>query len=86
MVSYLLRDYVDLSGKITRKLTVNQWAALLSFSYNLGIGNAYNLVPVINSGDDNALGVKWNKYVYAGGVINDDLVNRRAKEFALWLS
>lgn len=84
MVTYLLADYGSLSSRITRSLTVNQWAALLSFSYNLGIGNAYNLVSLINAGDNSNLGVKWNKYVYAGGSVNQDLVNRRAKEWALW--
>lgn len=86
MLTYLLADYVKLSARITRVLTVSQWTALLSFSYNLGVGDAYNLVPVINSGDDHALGIKWAKYVYADGVINDDLVERRGKEWGLWIS
>ena len=84
MVAHLLKDYATLSNKITRNLTVSQWTALLSFSYNTGIGNALNLVPVINSGDDQALGIKWNKYIYAGGVVDDRLVERREKEFSLW--
>lgn len=86
MVAYLMSDYAALSARITRPLAANQWAALLSFSYNLGIGNAYNLIPLINSGDTMALGVKWNKYVYAGGVINQYLVERRGKEWDLWNS
>jgi lysozyme len=86
MLTYLLADYVKLSGRISRILTISQWVALLSFSYNLGVGNAYNLVPLINSGDDNALGVKWMNYVYAGGVVNADLVERRKKEINLWNS
>lgn len=86
MLTHLLADYVTLSNKITRVLTVKQWVALLSFSYNLGIGNALNLVPVINSGDDTALSSKWAKYVYAGGVVNQDLVERRQNEINLWNS
>lgn len=86
MVAYLLRDYATLSGKITRDLTVSQWTAYLSFSYNEGIGNALNLVENINSGNDKALETQWNKYIYAGGVINDNLIERRKKEFALWNS
>jgi len=86
MVAHLLSDYATLSNKITRKLTVSQWTALLSFSYNTGIGNALNLVPVINSGDDQALNTKWNKYVYADGVVNQNLVERRQKEYTLWVS
>lgn len=86
MITYLMNDYATLGNKITRSLSVKQWAALLSFSYNLGIGNALNLVPIINAGDDDALHDKWIKYVYAGGVVNQDLVARRNKEFALWVS
>jgi lysozyme len=86
MLSHLLTDYSTLSNKITRTLTINQWAALLSFSYNLGIGNALQLVPVINANDDQALETKWIKYVYAGGSINQDLVTRRQKEILLWNS
>lgn len=86
MLSHLLADYATLSNKITRQLTVSQWVGLLSFSYNLGIGNALNLVPVINSGDDQALATKWAKYIYADGVVNQNLVERRGKEWSLWVS
>lgn len=84
MISYLMDDYDALSRNITRQLTVNQWVALLSFSYNLGVDDALNLVPVINSGDDVALRTKWVKYVYAGGVVNQTLVTRRNLEIDLW--
>lgn len=86
MLRYLMSDYDLLLKHITRRLTVNQWAALLSFSYNLGNDDALNLVPLINAGDVQALGDKWNRYVYAGGVVNQDLVTRRAKEWDLWNS
>jgi GH24 family phage-related lysozyme (muramidase) len=86
MLSHLLRDYATLSNKITRNLNVSQWTGLLSFSYNLGIGNALNLVPLINLGDDPALLVKWAKYVYADGVVSQHLIERRQKEINLWVS
>lgn len=86
MVSYLLNDYATLSNKITRPLRVSQWAALLSFSYNEGIGGAYNLLPNINSGDDTALASQWRRYIYANGVVNNDLVERREKELNLWFT
>jgi GH24 family phage-related lysozyme (muramidase) len=79
-------DYNYLARLVTRSLSANQWAALLSFAYNEGQGNADNLVPNINSGDDNALGLQWAKYVYAGGVVNDALIERRAKEWETWIS
>lgn len=86
MVSYLFSDYELLIKKINRKLTVNQWAALLSFSYNLGNDDALNLVPVINSGDDSILHDKWMQYVHSGGQVNQHLVERRQKEWNLWVS
>lgn len=86
MLSHLFNDYAVLSNKISRTLTVNQWVALLSFSYNLGIGNALKLVPLINSGDDVALSDKWRQFVYAGGQVNQVLVKRREKEISLWNS
>lgn len=86
MVAHLDGDYNKLSGKLTRSLSINQWVALLSFSYNLGVGNAYKIVPLINAGNDTVLGDKWNDYVYAGGVVNSNLVDRRQKEWVLWNS
>lgn len=86
MLSHLMDDYNKLSDQVTTSLNVNQWTALLSFSYNLGVGNAEKLVPLINSGDNGGLGVKWNQYVYAGGKVNQDLVARRQKEWDLWNS
>ncbi len=86
MVSYLLSDYSLLSKKISRSLNVNQWAALLSFSYNLGNDDAVDLVPLINAGNDAALQTEWRRYVHSGGVVNADLVERREKEIALWNS
>jgi len=86
MVDHLLNDYADLKNRVTRKLNVNQWAAYLSFSYNEGVGRAYNLLANINSGNDAALEIQWKKYIYAGGVVNQDLVERRDKEWDLWVS
>lgn len=86
MLSHLMDDYNTLSAKITVPLNVNQWTALLSFSYNLGVGNAEHLVQYINNGDNDTLGSKWNQYVHAGGVVNSDLVARRQKEWDLWNS
>lgn len=84
MKAHILADYNILRPMIRRDLTTAQWAALLSFSYNLGVNNADNLVPNINAYNDAALEVQWKKYVYADGEVNPDLVVRRAREWALW--
>lgn len=86
MLSYLLSDYAVLQPRITRNLSVNQWAALLSFSYNLGTDDAKDIAPVINSGDDSALHTEWMRYVHSGGTRNPALVDRREKEWSLWVS
>ena len=77
--------YSYLLPKITRILTESQWAALLSFSYNEGVGNADNLLSDINTNSAN-LESHVKKYIYAGGKINPDLVDRRNKEWNLWNS
>lgn len=84
MRAYLTADYNTLSRLITRSLNANQWAALLSFSYNLGVDDAKNLVPNINAGRETALGEQWNKYIYAGGVKNSELIRRRGIEWNIW--
>ncbi len=88
MIDMLARngsDMMELVTRITRPLRANQWAALLSFAYNLGIGNAFNLVENINNNDTNALQIQWNKYILVDGKVNDRQIKRRAAEFALWL-
>ena len=88
----MAEHYQYLSKLITRPLTANQWAALLSFSYNLGKYNADNLIamaPVvgnINSGNDQALFSQWIQYINAGGQPLDSLKKRREREIALWRS
>lgn len=84
MLQHLQQDYSYLQPLITRKLNANQWAALLSFSYNAGKYNADNLITNINSGNDAALFDQWRKYVYSNGSYSTGLFNRREKEISLW--
>lgn len=86
MMAYLENDYAVLSPLITRNLNANQWAALMSFSYNEGAGRAKNLVADINSGNDVKLEPHWKAYNIAGGMVDPRLVSRRAKEWNLWIS
>jgi len=85
-LNHIQGDYNYLKPLIFRNLTGNQWAALLSFSYNLGPGNADNLVNNINTGDLAALETQWKLYINAGGVPNDTLIRRRAAEWNLYIS
>ena len=85
LLAHIEKDYTDLKKLISVSLSANQWAALLSFSYNLGVGNADNLVNNINSNNYAALEYQWKQYVNAGGVPLQQLIDRRAAEWALWM-
>jgi len=86
LMQHVQQDYDYLSQLVHVPLNKNQWAAFLSFAYNLGVGNADNLVDNINARDNEALGVQWMKYVNAGGVVNSGLVERRQREWVVWNS
>lgn len=81
-------DYDSLNPRIKRPLSINQWAALLSFSYQEGTGNpgAGALITEINSGNDATLEGHWKQYVYANGVVDPNIVARRNAEWQLWVS
>lgn len=81
---YITTHYSYLKPLISAPLNNNQIAALLSFSYNLGQYNADNIIPEINSRNQDAVFANMRQYVYADGVRNQGLVNRREKEIALW--
>jgi GH24 family phage-related lysozyme (muramidase) len=77
---HVYQDYYYLKNLIKVPLTAGQWAALLSFSYNTGPGNADNLVANINAKNWSALKNQWILYNKAGGIVQDYLVKRRAYE------
>lgn len=86
MLAHIDDDYPYLANLITRPLSAAQWAALLSFSYNLGPGNADNLIDNINAGDNDALHAQWIQYINSGGKPNSDLIARRNAEWDFWIS
>jgi GH24 family phage-related lysozyme (muramidase) len=82
------KNYLQKLVKV--QLTNDQWAALLSFAYNLGDGNADNLVPNINGKKWAALEAQWKAYnkVNQNGVLvpHSGLTKRRAAEWNLFSS
>ncbi len=84
--NYAMNDRRLLQNKLTRPLSTNQWTALLSFSYNLGLGNAYLLIPNINKRNNKSLETQWKSYINAGGVPSSNLIARRNKEWNLFIS
>jgi len=85
-LKHVVKDYEYLKQLVKVHLKPKQWAALLSFSYNLGPGNADNLVSAINMGDNETLRQKWNSYIMAGGTVKQYLIDRRAAEWELYSS
>lgn len=70
-------------------ITRNQEAALLSLAYNEGAQAIAQstLVAMLNAGDPlEDVADQFDRWTYAGGSINQDLVARRAKEKQLFLS
>lgn len=79
--SHIFGDFSILMKLVHLPLKPNQWASLLSFSYNEGIGSAIKLIP--DMGTDN-FDSHVRQYVYAGGVFNQDLKDRREIELKIW--
>lgn len=86
LLQYASSDKAYLTPLIHLNLRPYQWAALLSFSYNLGSGDADNLVYNINTQDWQALEDQWNRYIYVDGQISQHQIERRAAEWELFSS
>ncbi|WP_208439167.1 lysozyme [Bartonella quintana] len=71
---------------VTVPLTDEQFAALVSFCYNVGTTAFCNsmLLKKLNKGDYEAVPVELQKWTKAGGKRLQGLVNRRAAEAGLW--
>ncbi|WP_269716734.1 lysozyme [Caulobacter sp. NIBR2454] len=79
-----------LEGRIGREavdsLSDNQYAALLSFVFNLGAGADWTIWRLLREGRLDEVPNQMARFVHAGGVKLKGLVNRRAAEIKLWRS
>jgi len=68
-------------------LTDNQFAALVSFTFNLGAGNlkTSTLLRKLNAGDYDAVPSELARWIKAGGKTLTGLVRRRAAETELFM-
>lgn len=83
----LVRFETAVSKLVKVTLTDNQFAALVSWTFNLGEGNLAKstLLKRINAKAPIAdIERSWMQWVNAGGKRLQGLVNRRAAEVALW--
>lgn len=69
-------------------LSTNQFAALVSFTYNLGPGNlrSSTLLRKLNAGDYAGAAAEFPRWNKAGGRVLAGLTRRRAAEQALFMS
>jgi lysozyme len=68
-------------------LTQNQFDALVSFVFNLGVGNfrTSTLLKKLNAGDNDGAAQEFGRWIHAGGKALPGLVRRREAERALFL-
>lgn len=82
MLNADLRYYVNsVNSSLRRPVTQQQFDALVDFAYNDGTGAEQKVVATWNTTGDSLQTVNHIKeYVYSGGAVNPDLVNRRQHE------
>lgn len=83
------RFAVRVDRLVTAKITQNQFNALVSFAYNVGMGNFQKstLLRKVNANpNDVSIRSEFNKWVKAGGVRLNGLVNRRKDEADIYFT
>lgn len=72
---------------VSAPLNNNEFSALVSFAYNVGLGNfaASSVLKAVNAGEPEAVPRRLQLWVKAGGRVLPGLVKRRAAEAALFL-
>lgn len=75
------------ASAVTIALSGNEFSALVSFAYNVGLGNfrSSSVLKALNAGDRSAVPRRLQLWVKAGGRTLPGLVKRRAAEAALFL-
>lgn len=87
-MQYDLRHFEQaVNAAVNVPLNQNQFDALVSLSYNIGIGAFKNstLLKLLNASDYHAASDQFDVWIKAGGKIVQGLVNRRAVEKTLFL-
>ena len=90
LLSYVAQK--DFGDKILQLVKVplnqNQFDALVSICYNIGMGNftKSTLLKKINSSDFKGASLEFEKWNKSGGVVLSGLAKRRLKEKALFIS
>ncbi|HMT13520.1 MAG TPA: lysozyme [Aestuariivirga sp.] len=86
----LTRDVAEFSAGVARAVAVplsdTQFSALVSFAYNVGLGNfrRSSVLKAVNAGDFAAVPRRLGLWVKAGGRTLPGLIRRRAAEAAMF--
>lgn len=74
------------NGNVKVDLDQNQFDALVSFTFNVGVGafNGSTLLKVLNQGQYDQVPTQLLRWTRAGGQVVQGLVNRRNNEIKLW--
>lgn len=86
LVQDLVRPDWAVSVNVHVLLTQNQYNALVSFVFNLGVSAFENstLLRVLNNGRFDQVPVQLRRWIHDNGKVVQGLINRREKEIALW--
>lgn len=78
----------EVSSVLKVPVTQGQYDALVSFTFNLGIGNLKNstLLRLLNQKNYKGAAQQFDRWVYAGNKVLAGLVKRRNEEKELFLS
>ena len=90
--AWFVQDTQAAVNGVLRSLDVavnqNQFDALVSFTYNVGVGSEAHstLVKLLNNGDMAGAAEQFGQWIHVNGVVDPGLERRRAAERALFLS
>lgn len=84
----LKRFMVAVNNNVGVYITQNQFDALVSFAFNVGVGAFLKstLLRKLNAGDYSEVPTQMRRWNKSAGKVLDGLRNRREKEIALWES
>lgn len=86
----LLRDLhiaeLVVNSNVKVKLKQSQYNALVSFTFNVGVGAFRNstLLKLLNAGDYDSVTAQMRRWIFSAGRQIQGLKNRREKEIELW--
>lgn len=90
---YFLRQDVEFAEKEVNKhnlnINQNQFDALVSFVFNLGVGNFARstlLRKIKSNANDPTIRKEFERWIYAGGKVLNGLVRRRKEEANLYFT